>query len=1195
MNKNAILLMILLCFVTTHIKGDLHSKVHHKFVQISSLEDGKHLAIRWIKGKWRIQTEQTDHHDPSTKFYLDKIGNKLRIRSYIAGGRTLNENAVFAKFNKKGTWNIAGNSLAKCQIKKGNKPLYVGKKWGLDNAVLTSKKVTSGSPTEFSIELPSHSPMTFAHSYEGSLSQISVGSHNHVCGINNNSEPVMLKKDGDKVTFEKMGAIKLKQISVGRDGFALGITKKNELKRWNGKKWKDENQKLSYVSVGNKKNICGISTDHKPLHKQHGKWKPLPNNFIYYTLKHGKKKKPVKTSGHLKKISIGNDGKIYGVLTTNRSCELIDDQWVLNGNLKHVSVGHHRNVWGIKKNGALCWHNGTKFEELSTVSRVIRFKNISAGSGKSRLGTSLWGITTKDEIYEIELQNWTHTPSSKRLKKISVGNEEHVWGLNMKGFPLFWKQNQWNKDSENVFVEISAEETGIVWGLTKDGSLYKRNKNGKWSLHGNKKFKYICTRNNENRYALGTNYRLYKNWNEQSSGDIGKETFNFVSTTNDGTVFATMRSNKDSHRYNDKLCKIEGTSFSYYGGVTPWHKNKFYKFSCNTVNGKTILWAITPSNDLAKLENGTFRYVGGGIKDISVGSDGTTWAITTKNVALKIQQGPKEIDQEGEHKRRKKEFENHMQTIKEIEAEKTFDAKMELVETIPEKNILFSNEYFYPYLTQLDEMLHNRQKGHLKKLQSEINRILKALRHLQKDVSLYGEQEIKSKTTFGKEEIREKIDELSRRREIAAKERNYRELVEEATRDFKSLAAKATDIEKGKPGYDNFIKNTDKWLVELDEVVSRIEEDTKGRVNKLFITSGKKQPTSIQEHFEKYTAWAIKLKEPQRKAVKGYLEKVILFEKKKRDEQEKAVKQKEAEEAAKKENEKATPEKVSASLTQTSETIFTAADSPGSIQESWFKDLQDLVTNITLLPIEKIGTYKELMSSLEESTGYFQYPKGQERNKKTRLNSLIAEGKEFYKKIALQLKADTRNVGLRKTDYRDWLARLQYLYNDMEGRDEKTEFPALRELISEIERYDAMFKRTFKSELKARNDIAEIVTKIKLSLSPAPYKKDFLTAQKMPIFSQKTFLAKQAVKKIPKTLSPQERMFLIQTYVNPLVIEAFATEAISKNVNELRSLKTLLTVASDHHPAMIKAALEKINPIIAGLEKKSTKKYRRRR
>ncbi|HBE81562.1 MAG TPA: hemopexin repeat-containing protein [Pyrinomonadaceae bacterium] len=222
----------------------------------------------------------------------------------------------------------------------------------------------------------------------------------------------------------------LSQVSVGSDGAAWGVDNKDNIYQWTGRlqgysaasTWVGFPGKLRQISVGSDYFVVGANAAGEVYAFAGNGWRSIA------------------ARAPMKQVSIGSDGKLWGVDTSDniyrwdamfygarilRIGEFVGEEVggivQVPGKLKQISVGNAENVWGVNAGGEIYRWNGTTWIKVPGV-----LKQVSVGSDGS-----VWGVNPGDEIFRWTGSSWEKIPGG--LNNISVADSGLVWGVNRDG------------------------------------------------------------------------------------------------------------------------------------------------------------------------------------------------------------------------------------------------------------------------------------------------------------------------------------------------------------------------------------------------------------------------------------------------------------------------------------------------------------------------------------------------------------------------------------------------------------------------------------------------------------------------------------------------------------------------------------------------------------------------------------------
>jgi virginiamycin B lyase len=194
----------------------------------------------------------------------------------------------------------------------------------------------------------------------------------------------------------------------------------------------------------------------------------------------------INVPGALAQIAVGADGTVFGlnaggyVYTSNGS------GWInIPGNLAQISVGSNTAVWGLNDQSNIYHLNYNAANPASSSWQQIpgQLKSIYAGADGE-----VWGLNVNNSIYRLAPGTTTFYEvggTGATLSLLAVGNAGAVYGVNFAG-SLYW-YNPGRDDFEYLTGTIGFSTTPGSLGVGVDGDLWAV-KNGTayhWDvLHG---------------------------------------------------------------------------------------------------------------------------------------------------------------------------------------------------------------------------------------------------------------------------------------------------------------------------------------------------------------------------------------------------------------------------------------------------------------------------------------------------------------------------------------------------------------------------------------------------------------------------------------------------------------------------------------------------------------------------------------
>lgn len=201
----------------------------------------------------------------------------------------------------------------------------------------------------------------------GQLKEISVGSSNHVWGVNDKDQ--IFRWDGHG--WISVSGL-MKQVSVGEDGVVWGVNAGGQIfERTSLGEWKTIPGLARSVSVGSARQKWVLNNNDQIFHLKGNTWQPVP--------------------GLLRTLSAAADGSVWGVNAQGDIFILAENgQWkVVAGKAVQVSVGSAKHVWVVNEKGNIFrWQNGL-WELIPG-----ELKQVAVGSD----GT-VWGINIQGAIF----------------------------------------------------------------------------------------------------------------------------------------------------------------------------------------------------------------------------------------------------------------------------------------------------------------------------------------------------------------------------------------------------------------------------------------------------------------------------------------------------------------------------------------------------------------------------------------------------------------------------------------------------------------------------------------------------------------------------------------------------------------------------------------------------------------------------
>lgn len=193
----------------------------------------------------------------------------------------------------------------------------------------------------------------------------------------------------------------LRQVDVGDDGTAWGVTAAGAIRTWSGKGWVPVPGQLIQISVGSAKHVWGVTSKDLIFRWNGSAWDRVP--------------------GNLRHVEVGADGEVWGINRADQIFRWTGNSWQqVGGNLRQVAVGSSGNVWGVNKDGLIFRRGQSGWQQIGG-----SLSNISASAGGL-----VWGVNKAGQVHFYTPKGWVPV-YGKQLRQISVGNG--VWGVDTKG------------------------------------------------------------------------------------------------------------------------------------------------------------------------------------------------------------------------------------------------------------------------------------------------------------------------------------------------------------------------------------------------------------------------------------------------------------------------------------------------------------------------------------------------------------------------------------------------------------------------------------------------------------------------------------------------------------------------------------------------------------------------------------------
>ncbi len=258
---------------------------------------------------------------------------------------------------------------------------------------------------------------------------------------------------------------------------------------------------------------------------------------------------------------------------------------------------------------------------VSWNQRPGNMKNVSVGND----GTA-WALDSSDRIFRWNVTGWSNVPGG--LKQISVGNASHVWGVNGSDQIFRWNGSSWDLILGSLkHVSVSAD--GTVWGVNAADQIWRWNGLGWDSIPG--KLKQISVGSASNVWGVNASNEIFlwngSRWTQVPGG------LKYVSSGADGSVWGVNPSDEIFMWNGSTWTKIAGglNQISSGGFGNVWGVNKDGQIVSRSFKGGDQAAAQPPvasTPPAATSSAGTsWKLHSGALKYVSVGSDGTTWAL----------------------------------------------------------------------------------------------------------------------------------------------------------------------------------------------------------------------------------------------------------------------------------------------------------------------------------------------------------------------------------------------------------------------------------------------------------------------------------------------------------------------------------------------------------------------------------------
>ena len=227
------------------------------------------------------------------------------------------------------------------------------------------------------------------------------------------SEPI---EEINSIKIEKIWKLmpgELTQISVGSHQHVWGVGADQSIHRWSSidEKWETITGELVNVSVGADGTTWGVNgvKGGQIFHWVNSSWAQM--------------------GGALKLISVGSNNHVWGMYGIGNVSQLRKNSWETRTNAETgtfdlLSVGSDGTVMLLKENRVFKWNkNDESYEPFDG-----QLSHISVGNAKN-----IWGIDTESRVVYWDGKAWRPITSTRKLKWLSVGDDGDVWGVDGQG------------------------------------------------------------------------------------------------------------------------------------------------------------------------------------------------------------------------------------------------------------------------------------------------------------------------------------------------------------------------------------------------------------------------------------------------------------------------------------------------------------------------------------------------------------------------------------------------------------------------------------------------------------------------------------------------------------------------------------------------------------------------------------------
>lgn len=202
--------------------------------------------------------------------------------------------------------------------------------------------------------------------------------------------------------------------------------------------------------------------------------------------------------GQLKQISVGSDGTVWGVNSSNRVFKRGRGGWKqLRGRIKQLDVGSRKHIWGVGTDDRVYRWNGRSWKEKSG-----RLMQVSVGAD-----ATVWGVNSSHNVYRWNGRSWAKVRGG--LKQISVGNKDNIWGVNRSNNIYRWDGRRWI-EMPGTFKQVSVASNGGVFAISSEDQVYRWNgRRNKWVKHSGS-LKQISAGSGKQLWGVSDRNRVYR-------------------------------------------------------------------------------------------------------------------------------------------------------------------------------------------------------------------------------------------------------------------------------------------------------------------------------------------------------------------------------------------------------------------------------------------------------------------------------------------------------------------------------------------------------------------------------------------------------------------------------------------------------------------------------------------------------------